>query len=354
MLQIWVDKFFLYGGLIQVLDRSLDLKLNATIVGSRLLFSTVIGRLECRHIIPVDIAAFVSPVWFAWDPLLPYLTAVLLLAVGVSIAIKNAPPQASALDKVILCGPVFIAIPMAVFGTEHFLDPAGVGGIIPAWIPAHVFWAYLVGACLMFGALSIVFQKNARLPAGLFGVMLLLFEALMHVPRIVAGPHNRLSWAIALRDLFFSCGALSFAATGTNEWKTKGTHWLITVARFLIGIVLIFFAAEHFLHPEVAPGVPLRQLTPAWIPGHLLWSYLTGAVFVLAGVCLIVNKGVCFAVTSVGLWVLFLVIIICVPIAVQHGSDIGSGLNNPVDTLLLSGAALCLAATQREKLGARS
>jgi hypothetical protein len=66
-------------------------------------------------------------VWFSWDPLLPYFTAVLLLALGLSVAIANAPPKANVLDKIILCGLVFIAMPMAVFGTEHYLHPARVG-----------------------------------------------------------------------------------------------------------------------------------------------------------------------------------------------------------------------------------
>jgi hypothetical protein len=56
----------------------------------------------------------------SWDPLLPYFTVVVLLVVGVSVAIQKAPPRATVLDKVIFCGPVFIAMPMAVFSTEHF------------------------------------------------------------------------------------------------------------------------------------------------------------------------------------------------------------------------------------------
>src|SRR5271167_2310859 len=132
------------------------------------------------------LATLALPAWFSWDPLLSYFTAAFVLALGVSIAIKKAPPQASALEKIILCGPVFIAMPMATFGTEHFLDPPGVGRMIPAWIPANIFWVYLVGTCLILGGLSIVVQKCAGLSAGLFGVMLLLFELLLHIPKIAA------------------------------------------------------------------------------------------------------------------------------------------------------------------------
>jgi hypothetical protein len=201
--------------------------------------------------------ALALPVWFSRDPCLPYFTAVLLLAIGLSIAIKTAPPMAKGLDKIILCGPVFIAMPMAVFGTEHYLAPAGVGRLIPAWIFAHTFWVYFVGSCLILGGLSIVLQKYAWLSAGLFGVMLLCFEVLMHIPSVVAAPHNSPAWKLALRGFLFGWGALSFAATQAQEWRTNHKHWLISVAGIAIGIVLGFFAADYFLHPELLPGVPL-------------------------------------------------------------------------------------------------
>jgi uncharacterized membrane protein len=144
------------------------------------------------------------PAWF-WNPLLSYVIAVLLLVVGVSIAIQKAPPRANWLNKIILCGPVFIAMPMVVFGMDHYLFPAEIGRIIPAWIPAHTFWVYFVGTCLILGGLSIVFQKYAGLAAGLFGVMLLCFEVLMNIPAVVAVPHDRITWSLTVREFSFSC-----------------------------------------------------------------------------------------------------------------------------------------------------
>lgn len=194
-----------------------------------------------------------------------------------------------------------------------------------------------------------MFQKYAWLSAGLFGVMLLWFEVLMEIPRAVDAPQNRLLVALAFRDFSFSWGALSFAATHTKEWRTKGTHWLITLARVLFGMTILVFAVEYFLHPELLPGVPLRQLTPNFIPGQLLWGYLTGVVYIVAGVCLLINKKAGLAATWTGSFVLFAVIVFCVPFMVQHGADVGTGLNVPVDTLLFSGATLCLAGSLREK-----
>ncbi len=207
---------------------------------------------------------------------------------------------------------------------------------------------------MTLGALSIVFQEYAWLSIGLFGLQLLGFEALMHIPRVVAAPHNRLAWMVATRDLFFSLGALSFAATQSQEWRTKGTHWLISVARVLMGMVLIFFALEDFLHPELAPGVPLRQRTPTALPWHLLWGYLSGVAFVLVGVCLIINKKAGLAAAWIGTLVFFFTVIVYLPIMVQHNFDVGTGLNPQVDVLLFSGAALCLAGSLRKPLEART
>jgi len=296
---------------------------------------------------PAVLAAM--PAWFTWNPVLPYFTAVLLLVVGVSKAIKKAPPQASWLDKITLCGPVFIGVPLVLFGIDHYLFPAEIGLFIPAWIPAHAFWVYFVGTCLLLGGLSIVFQKLAGLSAGLFGVMLLCFEALMNIPAVVALTHSRIIWSLALREFSFSWGALSLAAMYTQEWRTKGAHWLISVARIVLAIALTFFGVEYFLHPKLLPGVPLEQLTPNFIPAPLLWGYLTSVVYVVAGVCLLISKKARLAATWAGSFVILTVIFFCLPYILQYVSNVGKGLNVQADTLVLSGALLCLAGSLQEK-----
>jgi hypothetical protein len=91
------------------------------------------------------------------------------------------------------------------------------------------------------------------------------------------------------------------------------------------------------------PGVPLRQVTPSFVPGHLLWGYPTSVVYAVAAVCMLIKRRAHLAATLVGIFVLLSMILFCIPIMVQNGSNIGAGLNVVVDTLLLSGAASCLA-----------
>jgi uncharacterized membrane protein YphA (DoxX/SURF4 family) len=93
----------------------------------------------------------------------------------------------------------------------------------------------------------------------------------------------------------------------------------------------------------------VATLTPNFIPGRLLWGYLTGVVYVVAGIALLINKKERLAATSLGIFTFFAVIAFCVPYGFQHGSEI-AGLNVPVDTLLMSGALLCLAGSLSEEL----
>jgi uncharacterized membrane protein YkgB len=82
----------------------------------------------------------------------------------------------------------------------------------------------------------------------------------------------------------------------------------------------------------------------------LFCSYLTGVVFVVAGVSMLINKRVRLAATAAGLMTLFLVVVMYVPLLVSKPSDIGQGLNYIADTLLLCGSLLAFAETQPESV----
>ena len=155
-----------------------------------------------------------------WNVSLPYIAGVVILIIGLSTTIKSEVSHQRGIDKIITFGPLFLAAPMAVFGAEHFTFADSVATIVPRWIPWHLFWVFLVGTCLIAGALSLAARKYAGLAAALFGVMLLLFECLIHIPNIAGQPRNRILWAVALRDLIFSAGALAFGLSQISAQKT--------------------------------------------------------------------------------------------------------------------------------------
>lgn len=273
----------------------------------------------------------------------PYFAGTALLAIGLPIIIKNERPQANGLEKILPFGHLFFTIPMVVFAAQHFTSAKFMVLLVPSWIPAHLFWVLLVGSALIAAALSIVVKRHAQLAATLLGIMFILFEVLLHIPRVVANPRDRFAWAVALRDLSFSGGAFAFAGAQMKARPTNGVPGLVTLGRFFVAIPAVFFGVEHFLHPEFAPGVPLNKLTPTWIPMRLFWAYFAGAVLVAAGASLIVRGQARLAATCLGIMILLLVLFIYLPIVAADPSDIGNGLNYLVDTLAFSGAALVLA-----------
>jgi uncharacterized membrane protein len=291
---------------------------------------------------PAHFAAWIFQSGFSWGVWLPYLFGAIILAIGLPVAGKQFA-QALGINKVVALGPVFIAAPMAVFGAEHFTATKIIAGMVPGWLPAHMFWALFVGVCLVASALSIAARKQAWLSAALLGVMVLLFVLLIHVPNVARAPHERLLWVVALRDLTFSAGAFSLAAAESEAWRPHNRHWVVTAARLVIGVVIVFMGLEQILHPELVPGVPLLKSTPLWIPLHLLWGYVSGLVYVICGVSLIINKLARQAATWLGFFILLLIILIYVPIVVANPSDIGNALNYLADTLLFNGTILALA-----------
>jgi uncharacterized membrane protein len=286
------------------------------------------------------LAAFSVPGPVFW----PYFSGAAILAIGLPIILKNEVPQAHGLDKLMPFGRLFYAIPLAVFAGEHFAVARLIAPTVPAWIPAHLFWIYFVGVALVAAALSIVVKKYAHLAATLLGIMIFLFVLLIHIPKVVANPRDRIAWAVALRDMSFSGGAFAFAGTQSKAAHSSNTTpALVTLGRYFIAIAALFFSVEHFLHPGFVPGVPLQKLTPTWIPLRLFWTYLAGVVLLAAGACILVNKEARLAATYLGIMILLMVLIIYLPILIDIPLDIGNGLNYFADTLLFSGTVLLLA-----------
>ena len=272
-----------------------------------------------------------------------YVCAALLFIIGL-IKIFGEVPQQHGIDKIMPFGRLFFAIPLAVFGSEHFTATASIARMVPRWIPADMFWVYLVGVAFLCAGLSIVVLVQARLAAALVGMTFLIFVLVMDLPGVVKHPDNRFFWALALRQLAFSGGAFAFAM---SAWSTRTAAW-VAVPRFFVGIPSLFYGVEHLLHPANVPGVPLRKVTPEWIPGRIFLSYFVGVILILAGACLLVNKKTRLAATSLGITILLTVLWIYLPMLVAAPTDVVA-LNYFFDTLFFSGTILLLAnAMERE------
>jgi uncharacterized membrane protein len=219
--------------------------------------------------------------------------------------------------------------------------------MVPSWMPAHLFWAYFVGCALLAAATSLTVMKFVRLSSTLLGLMFFLFVCMIHIPHALAHPRDRFAWTVALRDLSFAGGAWALAGLHSGASSPQQSKWMILFGRIVVALAAIFFAVEHFIHPEFAPGVPLEKMTPSWVPFPSVWGYLAGGILLAAGIGLALNKKSRMAAGSIGalMTILTLFLYLLILILAHGGStpEINEALNYVADTLLFAGAALVLA-----------
>jgi uncharacterized membrane protein YphA (DoxX/SURF4 family) len=288
----------------------------------------------------VLMAVLAIPSQVTWS----YVDGGVVLAIGlVVIGLRGDWQKARGFDKLILLGPLFYAAPLAAFGTEHFTLTPVVASLIPAWIPWHPFWAYLVGACFIAAAFSLVTRIETRLAASLLALTFFLFVVLMDAPGWARHPGNRFAPTLMLRQLSFSGGPLALAASLTEQGRERTRLMVTTVARYFVAIPVLFYGVEQFLHGDHVPGVPLEPLTPAYVYGHAIWTYLAAVAYTVTGTMLLVGKQTRAAATWLGVTVLFVVLVVYVPIAVVERASLARGLNYFGDTLMYCGTVLLVA-----------
>lgn len=273
---------------------------------------------------------------------------------------RNDIAKARGLDKIVAITNLCFAIPLAVFGAEHLSMPRSLMNLVPVYMPWRLFWAYFVGCALIAASLSIATKIAVRWSGLLFGIMMFLFVAMIHLPGALAtanvlhiltsqaSPQERIPWTIVFREMSFGGASWVLAGSAINGWRGPVKSTLLTVGRILVAIAALVFGVEHFLHPLGLPGVPLLKEMPAWIPGRALIDYVTGAGLLIAGGSFLLNRKTRLAATCVGGWILLLVLVIYGPVLVLALSDHATpvqveGINYFADTLLFAAAILAVA-----------
>jgi uncharacterized membrane protein len=274
------------------------------------------------------------------------IAGVALLVIGL-LAAKSDIVRARGLDRIVALTNLCFAIPLAVFGAEHFALGNSMIGLVPSYMPGRSFWIYFVGVALIIASLSIATRIQVRWSGLLFAIMMFLFVAMIHLPGAVKSG-DRIIWTIVIRELSFGGGGLVLAGLALGRSRGKGKT-LITVGRVLIAIAAIFFGVQHFLHPLGVPGVPLAKQMPAWIPARAVIDYLTGAFLIVGGVCFLLARRMRVAATYLGTWILLLVVGYYGPMLIGALVDPSTatkveGLNYFADTLLFAATILSLAA----------
>jgi hypothetical protein len=104
------------------------------------------------------------------------------------------------------------------FGAAHFLYLDFTASMIPAFIPFHLFFAAFTGGGHVAAGLSLMSGILAWLGSALLALMFSLFVVLLHIPRVLADPANRIEWTMLCHATVLTGAAWLIAST---LWKPR-------------------------------------------------------------------------------------------------------------------------------------
>jgi uncharacterized membrane protein YphA (DoxX/SURF4 family) len=158
-----------------------------------------------------DLIAFLPPLLRNLRNPGPWTSGFEVLAIGAACLVLSGASW-SGFDGN-LVGRLAFAVSLVVFGAQHLLYGPFVAGLIPGWIPGHLFWAYFVGVAFISAAASIATGLRTLTFASLLGLMFLLWFFILHLPRVAASPQNGNEWTSAFVALAMAGGALAIAGS---------------------------------------------------------------------------------------------------------------------------------------------
>jgi uncharacterized membrane protein YphA (DoxX/SURF4 family) len=220
----------------------------------------------------------------------------------------------------------------------------------PNPMPGQAAAAYLLSILVVGAAVTLVMEVKARTVMLLLGCLFLLLFVFCHVPYEVwvdpQGSHVG-AWGNALKELSMAGGAFvmagSFpgghAASPRELALTRPLEHLIPAGRIFFSIMLVVFGIEHFLYAEF-----VQSLVPAWIPGHLFWTYFAAVALIGSGLAIIFRIRTTQVAILLGIMIFLWFIVLHIPRGLAAPvANKGNELSSVFESLGDSGIAFVIA-----------
>jgi uncharacterized membrane protein YphA (DoxX/SURF4 family) len=197
----------------------------------------------------------------------------------------------------------FFASAMVVLGIQNLVYKGLVKGlqVTPEWLPAHTFFAYLMGAVLIAGGVSVAVNLKPHWGADALALLFLASLLLLRLPLLGEAMHNISERTVLFETIVCACGACLLGNRG------------IPIARVLIGISMIVFGIDHLEIPAA-----IAKLIPSWMPGKLFLAWFTGIALIAAGVCIVIPWWKRLAASLLGLMFFLWVALLHAPRVAAH------------------------------------
>jgi len=111
---------------------------------------------------------------------------------------------------------VLFALPLAVFGFNHFMYGKMMTGMVPGFLPGKLFWVYVTGLGLILAAVSIIINKLTKTASLLLALLILSIALFVHLPGVFNPETMMSSLPQFLKDTIIVGGALILAGISKN------------------------------------------------------------------------------------------------------------------------------------------
>ena len=150
--------------------------------------------------------------------------AVLIAAVWLLFGCAGETARADIASRI--AAPLGLAIAYALyglslvaFGFSHFAYLNLTAPLVPSWLPAPIFWAYLTGCIYVAAGLAILPGVTRRLGALVAALQIALITFLVWGPMVISGAMSPSRWQETIVSWALTSAALIvFASLGNQAW----------------------------------------------------------------------------------------------------------------------------------------
>lgn len=102
---------------------------------------------------------------------------------------------------------------LIAFGFSHFAYLELTAPLVPAWLPAPVFWAYLTGSIYVLTGILLLSGFAAKIGAALAAMQIALITLLVWGPMVLKGQLTAFNWQETVVSWTLTAAALAIAAS---------------------------------------------------------------------------------------------------------------------------------------------
>lgn len=197
----------------------------------------------------------------------------------------DAGSRAAHAERIMRIGCIIVALALIPLGAicVYTGDFAYTWQPVPEGWPARETAARVTGLALILVGILLLVPRLLREATVAAFVLFAAWLVLLHVPKLIRG-ENWLGFFEFLLPVGAAFALLALLAARHDlprriDWAHEDV--LFVLARLSFGIGLIGCGASHFVYAQAA-----ADMIPAWMPGRLFWTYLTGAGHIAAGLSL--------------------------------------------------------------------